>query len=126
MAENLKIVRTFWAAMQSNDFALAAELMTEDVRVYWPLSNELFIGREPFVRVNADYPAHGVWVFTIENIVADGAQVVTDVVVTDGVQTARAISFFKFDGQSISELVEYWPEPYAPPSWRRGLAQSID
>jgi len=38
--------------------------------------------------------------------------------ISDGVQHARAISFFTADGGRITRLVEYWPEPYAAPAKR--------
>ena len=44
----------------------------------------------------------------------NASEAVSDVEITDGVQHARAISFFTVAGGKIERLVEYWPEPYAP------------
>lgn len=48
---------------------------------------------------------------------------VTDVSVTDGVQSARAISFFTVTNGKITRIVEYWPEPYPAPANRAHLIE---
>ena len=112
------VVERFWALMQANDFAAAAECMSPDVRVEWPQSGERIRGRENFIAVNANYPAAGRWVFEVERVVASGDEVVSDVGVTDGVLHARAITFSTVLRGRIVRQVEYWPEPFAAPAWR--------
>jgi ketosteroid isomerase-like protein len=73
--------------------------------------------------MNVDYPAHGPWRFTINRIVGGEGDVATDVSVTDGVQHARAISFFTVAGGRITRLVEYWPEPLAARTERSRLVE---
>jgi hypothetical protein len=51
---------------------------------------------------------------------------VSDVVVTDGVTLARAISFFTVDGGKVRRLIEYWPEPYSAPANRAHLVELMD
>jgi hypothetical protein len=53
-------------------------------------------------------------------------EVVSDVTVTDGVQTARAISFFTVAGGKIRRLVEFWPEPYEAPAHRAHLVERMN
>lgn len=48
----------------------------------------------------------------------EGEQAVTDVVVSDGVTTARAITFTVVRDGRIAAQVEYWPDPFAAPAWR--------
>ncbi|CAM8827962.1 hypothetical protein NCW_04042 [Burkholderia pseudomallei] len=50
----------------------------------------------------------------------------SDVSVTDGVQQARAISFFTVVHRKITRIVEFWPEPYAAPYDRSHLVERID
>jgi len=50
----------------------------------------------------------------------------SDVSVTDGVQTARAISFFSVANGKVTRLVEFWPEPYAAPADRAHLVEPMD
>ena len=42
-----------------------------------------------------------------------------------GWRLAEAVSFFTLDSGMITRLVEYWPEPYAPPYNRGHLAEPI-
>ena len=83
-------------------------------------------GAERFARMNGEYPANGPWQFTIHRIVSGEGEAVSDVGVTDGVQSARAISFFTIRDGKITRLIEYWPEPYAAPANRAHLVEPID
>jgi ribonuclease HI/ketosteroid isomerase-like protein len=122
-AASRSLVARYWARMQANDFAAAAECMSPDAVVEWPQSGERIRGRANFVAVNANYPAAGRWVFGVERIVASGDEVVTDVTVTDGVLRARAITFSTVRDGQIVRQVEYWPEPFSAPAWRAGWVE---
>jgi ketosteroid isomerase-like protein len=125
MTDAAALVRDFWARMASNEFATVAPLLAEDFLLEWPQSNERIRGAANFVQVNAAYPAAGPWRFTVNRVVGGGAQAVSDVTVTDGAQTARAISFFTTSGGRITRIVEFWPEPYEAPANRRHLIEPI-
>ena len=120
------VVRQFWRLMASNDFASVAQVLAPGFVLDWPQSNERIRGAERFVRMNTDYPAHGRWVFTVHRVVGDAAEAASDVTVTDGVQSARALSFFSVAGGRITRIVEYWPEPYAAPAQRAHLVEPIE
>jgi ketosteroid isomerase-like protein len=117
------VVREFWRLMATNDFGSVAAVLAEDLVVEWPQSGERFRGPRAFAQVNSEYPTAGRWAFTVNRVVACGEQVVTQVSVTDGVQSAEPISFFTVRAGRIVHLVEYWPEPFAPPAHRRHLAE---
>lgn len=119
------IAREFWRLMASNDFSSVAAVLAPEFVLEWPQSKERIRGPERFARMNREYPAHGPWRFTIHRIVAGESEAVTDVSVTDGVQNARVISFFTLDGSKIVRLVEFWPEPYAPPANRAHLVETM-
>ena len=112
------IVLNFWKVMASNDFYAAAELLAPDCEVVWPLTKEVIRGRRNFAQLNSAYPAEGEWTFTIERIVGEGELVVTDVIVSDGVRSDRAITFHTVRDGLICKQVEYWPEEYAAADWR--------
>jgi hypothetical protein len=120
------IVREFWRRMASNDFASVAGLLASDFMLEWPQSNERIRGPARFVAVNVEYPAHGPWQFTVHRLIASGPEVVTETSITDGVQRARAISFFSIAGERILRLVEFWPEPYPAPPDRAHLIEPIE
>ena len=119
-------VRDFWALMQTNDFAAVADLLAPDFVLEWPQTKERIRGAERFVRMNAEYPAHGRWEFTVHRLVGGGDEAVSDVAITDGVQRARAISFFETAGGRVRRIVEYWPEPYEAPANRAHLVERMD
>lgn len=50
--------------------------------------------------------------------VVEGEQAITDVVVSDGAVTARAITFTTVRGGRIARQVEYWPDLFDAPAWR--------
>jgi ketosteroid isomerase-like protein len=119
------VVREYWRLMASNDFASVASVLAPGFVLEWPQSNERIRGPERFVTMNAQYPAHGPWQFTVHRVVGDVFDVVTDVSVSDGVQHARAISFFTIAGGQVVRLVEYWPEPFAARADRAHLVEPI-
>jgi ketosteroid isomerase-like protein len=126
MTSAAAVVREFWRLMATNDFASVASVLAPGFVLEWPQSNERISGPERFVTVNVEYPAHGPWRFTINRIVGGEGDVATDVSVTDGVQHARAISFFTVAGGRIARLVEYWPEPFAARTERSHLVEPIE
>jgi ketosteroid isomerase-like protein len=112
------VVASFWAAMNTNDFAAAAGHFSEEYVLEWPQSGERIRGRDAFARVNERYPAAGPWRFALEALLTEGDQVVSVVTVTDGALVARAITFSTVRDGRIARQVEYWPDPFDPPAWR--------
>lgn len=124
-ASSSEAVREFWRRMATNDFASVRPLLAADFVCEWPQSNERIRGGESFARMNAEYPANGPWRFTINRIVCGINDAVSDVSITDGVQSARAISFFTIKEGLITRLVEFWPEPYVAPANRAHLTDPL-
>lgn len=120
------VVREFWRLMATNNFASVKSVLADEFTMEWPQSNERIRGPENFARMNAEYPTAGKWEFRINRLVAGGDCVVTQVSVTDGKQSAEPISFFTVVAGKITQLIEYWPEPFAPAENRRHLTEPID
>lgn len=125
MSTELDTVRRFWELMAGNDFDAVGAVLSDDFVVDWPQSNERIRGRANFARMNAAYPAHGRWTFEVHRLFGQGADVVTDVGVTDGVQVARAISFFTVVDGRVTRLVEFWPDPFPAAANRAHLVEAI-
>ena len=121
-----EVVREFWRLMGTNDFHAVAAVLADEFVLEWPQSKERIRGAERFAQMNHEYPTHGRWKFTIHRIVAGDAEAVSDVTVSDGVQTARAISFFTLAQGKVIRLVEFWPEPYAAPANRAHLVETME
>ena len=112
------IVQTFWDTMQTNDFEAASRLLSENYVLHWPQSGERVEGRANFAAINQAYPAHGVWRFEVYRLVAEGAEVVSDVSVTDGKVSGRVITFSTIEDGLITAQLEFWPEAFTAPTWR--------
>ena len=127
MANDSKhVVEQFWGTMQTNDFSAASELLHDDFVLDWPQSGERIRGRENFVSVNQNYPAHGHWEFTVHRIFAEGDQAVSDVDVTDGVIRARVITFSTIREGKIWRQTEFWPDSFEPAPWRAAWVEKIE
>jgi ketosteroid isomerase-like protein len=119
------IVREFWRLMATNGFASVKAVLATEFVLEWPQSNERIRGSENFVRMNTEYPTTGQWQFRINRLVAGEDSVVTQVSVTDGTQSAEPISFFTVVNGKITQLTEYWPEPFSAQENRRHLTEPI-
>jgi len=119
------VVREYWRLMATNDFASVVAVLAPGFVLEWPQSNERIRGAANFARMNTEYPSHGPWRFEVHRIVASEDAAVSDVGVTDGVQTGRALSFFSVSEGRITRMVEFWPEPYAAPANRAHLVEPI-
>ena len=124
--ESKQVVESFWAAMQTNDFKRAGELLHEEYSLEWPQSGERIRGRANFVAVNENYPAHGRWEFTVHRLFAEGNEVVSDVGVSDGVITGRVITFSTIRDGRILRQTEFWPDPFEPAAWRAQWVDKIE
>jgi ketosteroid isomerase-like protein len=120
-----EIVQQFWTLMKTNDFDSVAAVLAPDFVLEWPQSGERIRGAARFARMNAEYPAHGQWQFTVHRIVGNDREAASEVSVTDGVQHAKALSFFEISAGKVSRIVEYWPEPYDPPPGRAHLVERM-
>ena len=124
--DSKRVIERFWAAMQTNDFKRAGEILHDDYILEWPQSGERIRGRANFVAINENYPAHGRWEFVIHRIIAEGDQVVSDVDVTDGVIMGRVITFSTVQDGKILKQTEFWPDPFEAPDWRAGWVENME
>ncbi|ONK11651.1 nuclear transport factor 2 family protein [Streptomyces sp. MP131-18] len=124
--ESYEIVQELWARMQARDWAGVGELLAEDVVVEWPVSGERIVGRDNVVAVNAEYPEG--WSIRVLRIVADGAEVVSEVEVPhEAAGLFRAASFWTVADGKVVRGREYWTSPGADPApeWRAAYVQRI-
>ena len=124
--EGRRVVERFWAAMAANDFRAAGELLHDDYVLTWPQSGERIRGRDNFVAVNEHYPAAGRWSFAVHRLVAGDGEVASEVTVTDGAQTGRAITFSEVHDGRIVRQTEYWPDPFEGAAWRAPWVERTD
>ena len=111
--------------MRTNDFKSVGALLADSFVLDWPQSNERIRGRDKFAAMNEEYPAHGRWKFEVNRIVGAEFEAVSDVSVSDGVQHARAISFFTVEKGLVAKIVEFWPDKYPAPQNRKHLVETL-
>lgn len=126
MTSAVSIARRFWELMNANDFYAVGAALSPDFVLDWLQSGERIRGALNFGQMNAEYPAHGRWVFTVNRLFGDETEAVSDVDVTDGVARAKAISFFSVKDGKITRIVEYWPEPMPAQPNRAHLVEKQD
>lgn len=120
------IVFQFWRLMASNDFDSVAAVLSDDFILDWPQSRERIRGADRFASMNREFPANGPWRFIVHRVLGSSDEAVSDVTITDGVESVRAISFFEISDGKISQIVEYWPDTYPAPSNRSHLVELMD
>jgi ketosteroid isomerase-like protein len=124
-SETIALVTEFWRLVAINDFDSVGQVLADDFALEWPQSNERIRGAKRFAQMNREYPADGAWRFEIHRIVGNADEAVSDVSVTDGVQSARAVSFFTVREGKITNITEYWPESYPAPPGRKHLVEMM-
>ena len=121
----VEVAYEFWRLMGTNDFRSVTAILAQDFVLEWPQTKELIRGAERFARMNEEYPAHGPWRFTINQLVGTESEAVSDVTVTDGARTDRAITFFTVVRGKVTRIVEFWPEPSSPATDRTHLTEPM-
>ncbi|MEW1725231.1 nuclear transport factor 2 family protein [Streptomyces sp. NPDC093109] len=124
--EPTKIVQELWDRMQARDWSGVGQLLTDDVVIEWPVSAERIVGRDNYVRINAEYPEG--WSIRVLRIVADGDEVVSEVEVPhESMGVHRVASFWTVRSGRIVAGREYWSELGADPSpkWRADYVQRV-
>lgn len=111
-------IHALWQAVAAQDREALAGFFTEDAVVLWPNSGERF-SLADYLRANCDYP--GQWRGQVEQIGQDGGVSVTRVWDAEE-HTFRVVSFYRWRGERIERMEEYWGDVGPAPDWRRELS----
>ena len=114
-------VRAYWDAAEARDWEAFGRLLAADVVYQGPQTRERVCGREAYVRFNVEgFP--GAWHVKIERIVGEADQAVSWIEFTGESGTQPGICFFRLDAAGrISEITDFWPDPYDLPDSRAHL-----
>ncbi|MDA0637053.1 nuclear transport factor 2 family protein [Nonomuraea sp. MCN248] len=108
--------------VEQRDWERFGALLAEDVVYEMPQTRERIRGKSAFLRFNMDYP--GDWHLRVRRIVADGRHAAAWIDARVGIEHQDACVWFELSDQGlISRIVDYWPEPYDPPSGREHLVE---
>ncbi|MFD7512980.1 nuclear transport factor 2 family protein [Streptomyces sp. NPDC059853] len=122
----VETVRALWERTQQRDWDGVGALLAEDAVVEWPVSGERIVGRDNYVRLNAEYPEG--WTIRVLRLVADGEEVVSEVEVPHAESGLhRAASFWTVRDGRIVRGREYWSMPGSDeaPRWRAAYVQPM-
>jgi ketosteroid isomerase-like protein len=120
---NRQLISELWQRMGRFDFEGAGTLLHDDYVCEWPQSLERIRGRENFVALNANYP--GRWTAEVKRVIVQSDQVASEVTLNWENQTIMVVSFYEIRDGKIYREVDYWPEPYAAPEWRKPWVESM-
>lgn len=116
-------IRAYWEAAEARDWKTFGSLLADDVVYRGPQTREMVRGRDAYVRFNVEgFP--GPWHLTIERIVGEGDQAASWIESTGEGGTQPGLCFFRLDAAGrISEITDFWPDPYDLPETRAHLVE---
>lgn len=113
-------IRRYWQTADSRDWDAFAKLLSDDVSYRLPQTGEQITGKSRCLRFNIEFP--GDWRIDIERVLADGNGAASWITARVGSDIQNAVTFFRFDGSGlISDITDFWPEPYDRPARPEGL-----
>ena len=112
-----EFVIKFWEDVVAQNAKKLKSYFLYDAIINWHNTNERF-SVEEYIIANCEYPGH--WCGNVERveIVGDLVISIARVWLVDNDDSFHAVSFFKFQGNKILCLDEYWGEDGVGPQWR--------
>lgn len=108
------IITEYWRACEDRDWDAFGALVAPDVVYREPQTREIVRGRDNYVAFNQTYP--GDWHLTVERVIAEADEGVSWTTFVIGDETMTGLCFFRFSNELITEIDDYWPEPYEAPT----------
>ena len=124
-SEHRETVKRFVDAFDRQDWDKARGCLSRDFWAVWPQTRERF-SRDDFIAMNAAYP--GRWRLRLRRYeeTPEGAVSVVHVTSEEGGAGHYATTFYKFDGDVIRSIEEYWAAEEPAPEWREPFASPIE
>ena len=110
------VIRNFFQDVISQNEVGLGRWFREDAVIRWHCTNEQFSAEE-YIRANCEYP--GRWNGTIERVEQgkDTAVTAARVWCEEAGISNHVVSFYRFDGDTIVSLDEYWGDDGPAPQW---------
>jgi ketosteroid isomerase-like protein len=118
-----ELIRQYVERLEARDWAGFQAVLHPDVVYRMPQSGEVVRGRSAYLRWNQEYP--DVWHLHLAEVYGDGNGGVARLDVRDSRShdPVTAIAFFAVLDGAVSEVTDWWPEPFDPPPGREHLAE---
>jgi limonene-1,2-epoxide hydrolase len=118
-------VERYFAAIQSEDYAVLEELLTPDAVTSWPQSGEQITGAMTCIRVYQNYP-DGPPAARLARVAGEGDVRVAELRADYGVDPWYITSIFEFSGDRIARITDYFGPMLPAPDWRRQYVDPVD
>ena len=115
------VVRRFVETLEDRDWDAWSALLHPDVVYEIPQTRERIRGRDRYLRFNREFP--GDWHLRPTQVIADDEHGVVRFEWRVGDEGAEAMAFFTVVDGLITEVTDFWPEPYDPPPGREHLVE---
>jgi SnoaL-like domain len=118
---NVGLIRSYVERLEARDWPGLVDLLHPDVIYRLPQTGEVVRGRDAYLRWNREYP--DTWHLRLAEAHGDAtggaARIEADV---EGEGAVTAIVFVAVEGGLLTEIRDWWPASYDPPSGREHLA----
>ena len=115
-------VETLWKAFDEQRWDDAGLVLDDGFIADWVVTNER-LDKTNFLNVNRNYP--GKWHTELQHFeqTETGGVSVVHVYALDNQARFYAVTFYKFKGNKISHIQEYWSTVEHAPEWRKEYGQ---
>ncbi len=117
------VVAAYWAAAEARDWDAFGALCADDVVYRGPQTKEQVRGRDAYLRFNTEGFAYE-WHLAVQRIVGEGRHAASWLEFTSAEGPMVGLCFFELDEDGlISQITDFWPEPYELPASRAHLVE---
>lgn len=118
-----EVVAAYWAAAEARDWEAFRALLADDVVYRGPQTREQVRGRDAYVRFNAEGFSYD-WHIAVRQIVGEHRHAASWIEFTRPEGTQPGLCFFDLgDDGRITQITDFWPEPYELPASRAHLVE---
>lgn len=121
-ADPAAVVRRYWACAEARDWEGFGATLSPDVVYRVPQTGEVVRGRDAYVRFNREFP--GDWHLVLDRVLTDERGAMTRTTFSVDGATTTGLCLFVLDAEGlVTEVEDWWPEPYERPAGRAHLTE---
>jgi ketosteroid isomerase-like protein len=109
-----ELISAYYGALNARDWTGLGALLDDDILYEVPQTRERVRGREAYIDFNRTFP--GDWSLEIKRLIVDSTRGAAELISRVDGEVSDAVVFFEFRDDRISQITDYWPERYDPPT----------
>lgn len=121
VADTRAIAEQYVDLLEARAWDAWTALLDPDVVFQMPQSGERIRGRDRYLEFNQTYPAD--WHLQRHRVLVDGDRAVIWNHWRVGEEEGDAVTFLELAGGRVTDITDFWPEPFAPQAWRAHLVE---